>query len=340
MSNTLKACIVGLGRAGQIHLNSVKQLPGLTLTWLVDTNTDLLKVLSSDNSCHTTTDINEALADADLDVVIIASPTDAHFEYIILSLNAGKHVFTEKPLGHSLLQVKQCFDLAEEKKLALHLGFQRRFDTNFIALKQQLPKLGDCRIIKTSSRDNPRPSIDYLSISGNIFHDMLIHDFDMLCFLFGSKIPETVYAVGHAYDTEIAAIDDYDTVMVTLQYNDGMVVSIDTSRISAPGYDQRIELFGEHGMAVVENQQNHTVKVYDKDGMHQAAFDHSFPERYDGVYTSELAYFAKGVNNGQLYNVPRQECLLSHLIADAALASAKSGEVVHFDVEYAYKMND
>ncbi len=334
MSNTITACVVGLGRAGRIHAESMQALPQFQLKYVVDTDEQVAKEMGQKYNATALQNINEALQDDTLDAVVIASPTDAHYDYICQALEAGKHVFTEKPLGHSLAQVKHCFDLAAENNLALHLGFQRRFDPNFIELKQQLSSLGDARIVKTSSRDNPRPSIAYLSISGNIFHDMLIHDFDMLCYLFGTDAPETVYTCGHTYDPEIAAIGDHDTVMVTLQYANGMMCCIDTSRISAPGYDQRIEVFGANGMAIAENLPEHHVKVYNHQGAHQAKAAHSFPERYKGVYQKELDYFGHGIANSIANNVSKEEAVLSHLIADAALLSAQQGRVVRFREEF------
>lgn len=334
MSKQVNTCVVGLGRAGMIHIHSIQALANMRLSYVVDTDATRAEAVAAETGSKALTELAPALNDPELDAVIIASPTDAHFDYICQALAAGKHVFTEKPLGHSLQQVNECFNLATEKQLALHLGFQRRFDANFVELKQQLPQLGDARIVKTSSRDNPRPSIAYLSISGNIFHDMLIHDFDMLCFLFPGQVPDTIYSMGYTYDKEIAAINDYDTVMVTLQYPNGLICSIDTSRISAPGYDQRIEVFGANGMAVAENLTEHSVKVYNSEGVHQAKFKHSFPERYQGVYQKELEYFADGVLNGNLRNVTQQEAVLSHLIADAALESAKTGRVIQFKQQF------
>ena len=335
MNKKIKVCIVGLGRAGNIHLNSIKNLESFELRYVVDVDPDAPNKISATYDYESLTDIHKALEDDTLDAVIISSPTDSHFKYIQQSLEAGKHVFTEKPLGHSLEDVKVCFELAELQQRALYLGFQRRYDKNFMALKESLPRLGSCRIVKTSSRDNPRPSIDYLNISGNIFHDMLIHDFDMLLYLFGMKIPESIYAVGHAYDQEIADIPDFDTVMVTINYPDGMMCSIDTSRTSPYGYDQRIEVFGEHGMACVENQRNNTVKWFDANGLSQEPFHHSFPQRYKEAYVTELESFANGIRAGIPHNVAKEACMLGHLMADAALESATTGVAIDFKSAYA-----
>jgi myo-inositol 2-dehydrogenase/D-chiro-inositol 1-dehydrogenase len=159
---------------------------------------------------------------------------------------------------------------------------------------------------------------------------MLIHDFDMLMFLFGPKVPESVFAAGHAYDSTIAGFNDYDTVLVSIKYSDGLVCSIDTSRTSAYGYDQRIEVFGEHGMATVDNERNNTVNVYTDKGANHEPFNFSFPQRYKEAYLEELKQFALGIENGEHTNVAQQECVLSHQLADAALASIQSGKAVDF----------
>ena len=331
MKNTINICVVGLGRAGHFHLTSIKQLDSLSLHSVVDTNEDLAKEIAANYNCKWSTALTELLADEALHAVVVASPTDAHFEYIKQALSAGKHVFTEKPVGHTVKEINTCFELAAQHKRALHLGFQRRFDKNFVALKRRLPELGRARIVKASSRDNPKPSYEYLNISGNIFHDMLIHDFDMLMFLFGAKIPESVFAAGHAYDNTIAGFGDYDTVLVSIKYHDGLVCSIDTSRTSAYGYDQRIEVFGEHGMATVDNERNNAVNVFTDKGTQYGPFKHSFPERYKDAYLEELKQFAVGIMNGTYVNVAQKECVLSHQLADAALASIQTGKVVDFE---------
>lgn len=328
MSKKLSLCIVGLGRAGRFHLHSIKQLPDVELAYVVDPALSDQEEALEGLDCRILTDIYEALDDPKLDGVIVSSPTRYHYDYIIKSLSAGKHVFTEKPLGKSIEQIAHCYDLAEEKERCLYLGFQRRYDHNFQTLKEKISQIGSVRLIKASSRDNPKPSIDYLRISGNIFHDMLIHDFDMLLYLLDGKKPESIFAYGHAYDPEIKAIPDFDTVMVSLKYADGLICNVDTSRIAAYGYDQRIELFGEKGMVVADNQRNSSVQLHTATGMQLDAINYSFPQRYKDSYLLEIADFTKGILTGKKQNVSKEECLLGHSMADAAHASAMTNQVI------------
>lgn len=330
MPDKINACIAGLGRAGNFHLRSLQSSDLFDLKYIVDP----AQSPADQPSATVLPTLNDALADPTLDAVIVSSPTEYHYDQITRSLEAGKHVFTEKPLGTSVTEIKHCFDLAQEKNLALHLGFQRRCDENFQSLKQSLPEIGPVRTIKTSSRDNPKPSLEYLKISGNIFHDMLIHDFDMLIYLLGFQIPESIYALGHAYDPEIGRIPDFDTVLVTLKYSDGLMCSIDTSRTAVYGYDQRIELFAEKGMVIAENQRNNTLQLHTQDGMRQAPVQYSFPQRYKDAYAREMEIFGQGILNQKPYNVTKDECVLAHLIADAAHQSAITGAVVNFEEFY------
>lgn len=327
MKKKIKVCIVGLGRAGRFHLASINNLDLFDLKYVVDPGFSTQDDLVQKNDFILLEDIEEALADDELDAAIISPPTQFHFECITRFLEAGKHVFTEKPLGKSLAEIQTCFELSAKRKKALFLGFQRRYDRNFLALKSKVEKLEPVKIIKTSSRDHPQPSLDYLKISGNIFHDMLIHDFDMLIFLLGKEPPISVFA----YDDEIRGIPDLDTVMVILKYKTGLICSIDTSRNATYGYDQRLEIFGEGGMAIAENERNHTVQMHTSKGMEVSAINESFPERYKDAYAAEIADFGKALTEDRLTNVPRDECLLGHLLANAAHQSVQTRNAVDFE---------
>ena len=330
MTDKTQLCIIGLGRAGRFHLNSIKNIDSCELKYVVDPQLDEDEPIVLQNKFILLNNVEPALSDPDLQGVIVSAPTQFHFEYINRALDAGKHVFTEKPLGKTPLEINTCFEKAEASDLALFLGFQRRYDHNFKTLKKNIEQIGQVRMVRMSSRDNPKPSLEYLRISGNIFHDMLIHDFDMLQFLLGSKIPATVFAFGHAYDPDIKAIPDFDTVMVTLKYADGLICSIDTSREAAYGYDQRIELFGDKGMIKAENQRNNTVQIHTEKGLNQSPINFSFPQRYEASYTAEIEDFVNGIRNGKNNNVSREDCWMGHVIADAAHKSATQNKVVDF----------
>ena len=341
MSDITNVCIVGLGRAGNFHLDSIQKLGNAHLRYIVDPNLPDKKVIESKYQSLTVLDeLTPALEDPNLHAVIVSSPTPYHFEHITNSLAAGKHVFAEKPLGHSLDQIRQSYTISRERNLALFLGFQRRYDHNFVVLKSKLGEISPLKIIKTSSRDNPAPSIDYLRMSGNIFKDMLIHDFDMLVNLLGPEIPMSILALGHAYDPQIKEIPDFDTVMVSMKYPTGLVCSIDTCRTSIIGYDQRIEIFGEKGMALAQNQLDHSVEINTGTGSTKAPVNHSFPQRYQLAYYHEIRAFIEGVNTSIHHNVTEKECIISYLMAKAAHKSAASNQLVNFTEYYESAMAD
>jgi len=324
-------CIIGLGRAGQIHLQSLRTIDHFRLKSCVEPDPEKREEVAKNFNCTPLEKIDEALDDNGLDAVLIASPTQLHHDHIIRALEAGKHVFTEKPIGLSEAEIKRCFALANVNALTLFVGFQRRHDKNFNIIKERLSQLGQARSIKISSRDNPPPTLGFLKTSGNIFHDMLLHEFDMLLYLFGPIAPETVYATGHAYDDAVAEIPDFDSVSVTLKFPGGLICTMDGSRMAAYGYDQRFEIFGSEGMAISDNYQEHSVRFYDRQAQHAAPPLYSFPNRYRAAYRAVLEDFGLGVLNGRPNNVSEEECILSHQIADAAMASAMQGEVILFD---------
>ena len=328
----MKVCIVGLGRAGRFHLNSINLIPSCEVKYIIDPVIACdIPADIADCSIEVLDHADKALQDPEVSAFIVSPPTQFHFGYIKQALSAGKHVFTEKPLGKTTTEIEECYDLAAANQLCLFLGFQRRYDENFIALKKEISTIGPIRTLKASSRDNPKPSLDYLKISGNIFHDMLIHDLDMLLYLFDGQPPKTIYACGHAYDSDIASLADWDTVQLTIQFENGMICSIDTSRTAPYGYDQRLELFGEHGMAIAENVKNNTVQVYTEQGQQASPINYSFPQRYVAAYENEIADFIASIENGtKKHNISRSECLHAHHMADAAHESIKTGQVINY----------
>jgi len=260
--------VVGLGRAGFFHLTSLSQLQNVvSLKYVVDIDKKVADAAAEKYHAEAAYDIDQVLQDKDLTAVVISSSTHAHFSQIIKCLEAGKAVFTEKPISFNVKELEIAVERAIETKIPFFVGFQRRLDDNFRVMRDavQEGRIGKVRMIRTSSRDNPEPPMAYLKISGGIFHDMLCHDFDMLHFITG-EIPETVYSVGHTYNPEIGALNDVDTVIVTLTFSSGILATTDTSRISAYGYDQRVEVFGEKGMIQAENEKNHTVIIATEQG--------------------------------------------------------------------------
>lgn len=230
-------------------------------------------------------------------------------------------MFTEKPISHKAHELKEICDLAVAKGRAFIVGYQRRIDRNFRELKRQVAAgtIGPLRMIKSCSRDNPLPPLPYLRVSGGIFYDMLCHDFDMIHFLC-DELPDEVYSVGHCYNDDIRAMDDIDMVVVTMKYKSGLIATVDCSRVAAYGYDQRVEAFGEKGMATAENEKQSTVVVATDQGFQHPATEFSFPQRYKHTYATEIAEFVAMVKaNG----VEPPETIQRHIGLDLVTAGAE-----------------
>lgn len=289
--------LCGLGRAGQFHLQSFKLLGAhkIKLVCVVDINEELCLKVSKENQCDFAFTLKEALIKCPhIDMVIVASTTDTHYELCKLALESKKSLFTEKPISHNPKEVQYICNLATQENLSFFVGYQRRCDKNFKSLRNQLideNMIGKPRIIRCTSRDNPLPPLAYLEKSGGIFHDMLSHDFDMLHYLTSGEIPIKVYTIATCYNEDIKKLNDVDTVIVTLEFKSGLLATVDTSRVSAYGYDQRVEVFGEFGMLTAENEVHNTVKLATSKGYTSSPALFSFPQRYKQTYTDELEEF-------------------------------------------------
>lgn len=315
--------VVGLGRAGHFHMASMRALSELAeLKWVIDVDEALASRVAEREGCRGSTSVTDALEDSSVDAVIIASVTYTHYNYCKAALLAGKAVFTEKPISHEPSELREVIELARRSRRAFIVGYQRRVDPNFRELRRQVREresIGALRIIKCTSRDNPLPPLEYLRVSGGLFYDMLCHDFDLLHYLSG-QTPTEVFAAAHCYNPDIAAMGDVDTVAVTLKYASGLLALVDCSRIAAYGYDQRVETFGEHGMATAHNQLESTVVVASKRGHLHPPSQWSFPQRYKHTYTTELAEFCALVASG---GVEPDEYLSRHLMLDSVTAAAE-----------------
>uniref|UniRef100_A0A7S3F8J6 Gfo/Idh/MocA-like oxidoreductase N-terminal domain-containing protein n=1 Tax=Haptolina ericina TaxID=156174 RepID=A0A7S3F8J6_9EUKA len=327
--------IVGLGRAGHFHLTSMKAMSDIAeLVWVIDTDAALAARVAEREGCQGGGDFGAALADGRVHAVIICSTTNTHYPYCRAALLADKHVFTEKPISHDPEELSAIVDLATRSPRAFIVGYQRRVDPSFRELRRQVHErrsVGSLRLIKCTSRDNPLPPLAYLRVSGGIFYDMLCHDFDMIHFLSG-EVPISVYSAAHCYDPNIAAMGDVDQVAVTLTFASGLIAMVDCSRVASYGYDQRVEVFGEEGMATAHNQTDSSVVVASSQGFLHPPSQWSFPQRYRHTYTAELAEFVALIKHG---GCESNELIQRHIQLDAVAAAAelswRLGRVVRLD---------
>ena len=316
-SEKLNMALLGLGRAGKFHIQSIQSIPGINLRCVVDVDESLARRLAKDLECDYSTSAEGPLGQANIDAVIVASPTHEHYGQIQAALEAGKPVFTEKPLGSNLKEIDTCFGLAKRSGLPLFVGFNRRFDPSFSSLARGVKdgQVGVLQMLRVTSRDSPLPTMDYISTSHGIFHDCIVHDFDMLRFITG-KDPVEIYSVGSSFVEGIGALDDLDNVLVALRYDNGMIASIDVNRFASYGYDQRIEAFGSKGMLQAENQSPVSTVLSSDEGLLRPTIEHSFPTRYREAYLQELTAFSDCLREGAPVPITHEDVRMSFILSE------------------------
>lgn len=322
--------LVGCGRIGLVHLNNILANQRFDLKYVIDADEKVAELgASRSRGAKALTTIDEALKDNTVRAVVICTPTAQHRDLIVASLRAGKAVMCEKPISLNIQELDECY--AESKKCGVPLlcGYQRRSDPSFRKLQEACSKgdVGTVQVVKTTSRDNPVPTLAYLKISGKIFHDCGSHDID-LCRWILNEDPIEVFSVASAFKKEIAEINDWDTVVISMKYPSGALASIDLSRKAAYGYDQRIEVLGDKGMVQAMNRQPTTVVLSTDSGIQTDPYCYSFPQRYDQAYALELDHFADVVALGAVPRLSHDDARKVAIIADAAEKSAETGKPV------------
>ena len=319
----------GAGRIGQIHASNIAASKSARLRYVVDVNADAAKKLAARYGAKVATEA-QVFADREVGAVLIASSTDTHARLAIAAARAGKPIFCEKPIDLSLKKVDEC--LAEVKKagVPMFVGFNRRFDPSFAALKRRLDagEIGAVEQVVISSRDPGPPPLSYVKVSGGMFRDMTIHDFDMARWLLGEE-PVEVFAWGEALiDRKIGAVGDIDSAMLILRTASDRMCHINNARRAAYGYDQRIEVFGAKGLLRAENVGETTIQHFHAKGTASDVPLHFFLERYAAAYRAELAAFLDAIQNRKPMPVGADDGRLALVVAEAAIKSLKSGKAV------------
>ena len=328
----LKIAIAGLGRIGQIHLENLLQLKEIQVVGATDPIEASLKFAESRGvKCYDSFDL--LLDKSGCEAVVICSPTDTHADYTIRTAEKGKHIFCEKPLDLSLDKVKEVIAVIERYQTKLMLGFNRRFDKEFMSVKEQILNgaIGDLHIVRITSRDPKAPPASYIAHSGGIFLDMSIHDFDMARFIVGKEVVQ-VYAQGAVrIDPEIGAAGDLDTAVIQLTFSDQTIAVIDNSRQAVYGYDQRLEAFGSSGMIRAENRTTDRHELFTAKGVHSALPEYFFLERYAEAYKTEMKSFVEHLTQGTATSPNAYDGLASLKIGLAAKCSIEEQRPVHLD---------
>lgn len=332
MSTPLNIGLLGLGRAGRFHLQSLRVMDEAKLVSVFDTDLDRATGVAQQIGCEVATTASELIESPAVDAIIVATPTDSHFEYIQRGLDAEKPVLTEKPLGRQLSHIDACFDKSARTHTPLFVAFQRRFDPAFASLVQAVRAgdIGQLQFVRSVSRDNPVPTPEYIEKSGGIFHDCMVHDLDMVVHIIG-ETPTHMSAFGSSFIREIGQYDDFDNVVALLFFPSGISASIDINRKSVYGYDQRIESFGSEGMLQAENYHNTSLSSATAAGFRLPPVDYSFPSRYRDAYLAELQCFVRCARGEEETPISFRDVRTNHLLATGVEAAARQMSVVRFD---------
>ncbi len=325
MAKQFKVGIIGAGRIGKLHAESIAHsVPGVQIKAIVDVKVDHLKEWAAKLGIPLTTDRKQVMEDPEIDAIMICSSTDTHTAFIREAAKAKKAIFCEKPIGSDLKDIKETLDIVKKSGVKLMIGFNRRFDHNFRRARKAVTdgEVGNPHVIKITSRDPAPPPISYVKVSGGIFFDMAIHDFDMARYLAGEDVEE-VFAKGAVLvDPEIGKAGDIDTAVVLLKYKSGAMGIIDNSRQAVYGYDQRVEIFGSKGCVTVDNDFPNTAKIFTGTTTSHDKMHYFFLERYTESYVNEMKdFFTVLADNKMLMPVTGEDGLKAVIIAMAAKKS-------------------
>ena len=330
----INVAVAGLGRIGKIHLKNLsRNFSEIKVVAAMDVIAESKAIADEFSVPVFVQNFDELLAVPGLDAVVICSPTNTHADYVVKAAKAGKQIFCEKPLDLSLERVKEVLEIVKGCGVKLMLGFNRRFDPEFKKIRQLVVNdaVGDVQIVKITSRDPGPPPVSYVKVSGGMFLDMTIHDFDMARYISGKQVMEVYAKAAVMVDPEIGKAGDVDTAIITLTFDDGSMAVIDNCRKAVYGYDQRLEVFGSKGMAQAENNFPNNHKLYSATGVAGDLPLHFFLERYDASYNQEIREFIDALVSGNKMPVDGTDGLLSIAIGLAAKKSVAENRPVKIE---------
>jgi len=328
----MKIGLIGAGRIGRIHAENIAHhVPRVQISRIADVAADKVRDWAKGiGVSQVSADAKDVLADPEIKAVLVCSSTDTHADMVIAAAERGKHIFCEKPVDLTVARVKKALAAAKKAGVTLQVGFNRRFDHNFRRVRDLVNQgaIGDPHILRITSRDPAPPSPEYVKVSGGIFLDMTIHDFDMARYLAGSDAVE-VYAKGAVLvDPAIGKAGDVDTAVVTLTFQNGCIGVIDNSRKATYGYDQRVEVFGSKGALSCANDTPTSVVLSNDAGVAGDKPLYFFLERYHQAFLDEMNAFFGMVRDGTPCPVGDIDGLKPLLMGFAARKSLAEGRPV------------
>ena len=325
----LNIAVIGAGRIGHVHAKTIASHPDAKLALVADPFGDAAEKLAAEYGARHTTDVDSVFTDEGVDAVVIGSPTPLHIQHLLAAAKAGKAVLCEKPIALDMKDVEAAQAELDAVEVPVMFGFNRRFDPSFATLHQAVAdgKIGDLETLLIISRDPAAPPAEYVKVSGGIFRDMTIHDFDTARFFLGEI--EEVYAAGQNLDPALKDTGDFDAAVVTLKAASGAVATIINNRHCSSGYDQRLEASGREGALFAENIRATTVRLSNGEVTDaQEPYLDFFLERYADAYRIELSAFIEAVEAGTTPPTGIEDAIAALRLAEAATESAHSGQPV------------
>jgi myo-inositol 2-dehydrogenase/D-chiro-inositol 1-dehydrogenase len=308
---TLNIGVIGAGRIGKVHAeNLATRVPGTSVGAIADVALgSAQEVAARLRIPKVSADHREILRDPAINAVAICSATDTHSQMIIEAAQAGKHIFCEKPIDFNLDRIDQALQAVEKAGVKLQIGFNRRFDANYARVRQAIAsqEIGELHILHIISRDPGPPPVSYIKVSGGIFLDMSIHDFDMARFLSGSDAIEVYTVAGVKVDPAIGEAGDVDTAFMVMQFANGATVTIDNSRRAVYGYDQRVEAFGSAGAIATDNLYPNAATISTAESIRRDLPLNFFMDRYTQSYEAEIRAFVEAVTQDKPVLVSGQD---------------------------------
>jgi myo-inositol 2-dehydrogenase/D-chiro-inositol 1-dehydrogenase len=326
----LRVALLGAGRIGQVHARSIVESGEAELAWVCDPVEQAATTLAAKYGAKASPEPGDAIADPSVDAVLIASATPTHTDLMRESVLAGKKVLCEKPIDLDMARIDATWEAIRDKAPFVMLGFNRRFDPSFREVRARVKagEIGTLRALRVTSRDPQGPPAAYLAVSGGMFRDMTIHDFDMARFFLG-QIVEVSAVASHNNDPVFMGAGDHAQAMVTLKSADGVLCTIVNSRTCAFGYDQRLEAFGDLGALEAGNMTATTVRSFGATQTEAAGpVLNFFLERYVPAYRAEFAEFVAAIKEDREPSVGFADGRAALVLAEAAIESVATGRVV------------
>jgi myo-inositol 2-dehydrogenase / D-chiro-inositol 1-dehydrogenase len=334
VTSPVRIAVLGIGRIGRMHAEIIaRQVPGAALAMVYDVNTAAAAAVGAELGVAHASSLDDVWGNADVDAVAICSSTDTHADLLIGAAKAGKAIFCEKPISLDLDRVDDALAVVGTAGVPLQIGFNRRFDPAHASVRDAVVTgaVGDVHLVRVTSRDPAPPPIDYVKVSGGLFLDMMVHDFDMARFVTGSEVVEVFAWAAVRVDPAIGDAGDVDTAVVVLTHENGCITTIDNSRQAVYGYDQRVEAFGSAGLAASDNPPQHSGVRRSASGTTTPAIPYFFLDRYIPSYVAEWKAFVEFVNQGGVSPVDAASGRAPLVIGLAARRSVAEGRPVRCD---------